>query len=76
MYICNCMGVTDKKIKSAVSCGASTVKQLRDQLGVASCCGKCAGDARELIFDTLLNNSAAMQNRTPMHARSVGRATA
>jgi len=70
------MGITDKKIKSAVSGGASTVKQLRDQLGVASCCGKCAGDARELIFDTLLTNSADMQSRRPVSARSVGQATA
>ena len=61
MYICNCVGVSDRSIKKAVNEGATTVKQLRDQLGVASCCGKCACDAREVIFDTLLSRAERSQ---------------
>lgn len=53
MYVCNCAGITTRQIQAAVIDGALTVKQLKQQLGVASGCGKCACDAREVIFDTL-----------------------
>ena len=54
MYVCNCNAVTERQIRNAVRCGASTVRKLKDELGVASCCGKCAGHAREVIEGTLM----------------------
>jgi bacterioferritin-associated ferredoxin len=49
MYVCICNGVTDREIRSAVEQGATTLECLRDQLGVASCCGTCACAAEELL---------------------------
>ena len=49
MYICICNQVTDREIRRAVKNGADCMVELRDQLGVAGCCGKCAGHAREII---------------------------
>ena len=42
MYVCICNTITDHKIKEAVSAGASSLTDLKDKLGVATCCGCCA----------------------------------
>jgi bacterioferritin-associated ferredoxin len=54
MYICICRSVTDKKIKQAVCEGASTLDDLKHELGVASCCGKCACQANTVIKETMM----------------------
>ncbi len=50
MYICICNGVTDRDIRRAVSEGANSLDALRDELGVASCCGTCACAAEALML--------------------------
>ncbi|MGH8681199.1 MAG: (2Fe-2S)-binding protein [Burkholderiales bacterium] len=49
MYVCICNAVTDREIRQCAELGARTVDELRDALGVASCCGKCEGVAREIL---------------------------
>lgn len=49
MYVCVCQAVTDRQIREAASHGVNSVKALRDQLGVASSCGKCARCAHDLL---------------------------
>jgi len=49
MYVCVCNAVTDKDIIHAVENGASSLEDVSDQLKVATCCGRCAGCARNLI---------------------------
>jgi bacterioferritin-associated ferredoxin len=49
MYICICNAITDREIRGAVSLGSATVGDLKRDLGVASCCGKCEADARRII---------------------------
>ena len=49
MYICLCNAVTDREIRQCADLGVQTLDQLRECLGVASCCGKCEGPARELL---------------------------
>lgn len=49
MYICICNSVTDRDIRAAVEAGAGSLDDLRDRLGVASCCGSCACDAEALL---------------------------
>ncbi len=56
MYVCLCKGVTDSQIREAVSSGASNLRQVRRQLGVASQCGKCACLANEIVNDSLKNH--------------------
>ena len=51
MYICICKGITDGQIRQAVNEGATTLTDLRKQLGVASQCGKCACQARSVISE-------------------------
>jgi bacterioferritin-associated ferredoxin len=49
MYVCVCNAVTDREIRQCAELGARTVDELRDALGVASCCGKCERVAREIL---------------------------
>lgn len=53
MYVCLCKSITDKDIRNAVAEGAESMRAVRDTLGVASQCGKCACLAREIIAETL-----------------------
>lgn len=49
MYICICNAVTDGEIRGAISLGSATLHDLKRDLGVASCCGKCEPDARRVL---------------------------
>jgi bacterioferritin-associated ferredoxin len=53
MYVCICNEVTDRDIQKAVIAGASSMRQLRDQLRVATRCGKCSSFARECMNQVL-----------------------
>ena len=49
MYVCICKQVTDKQIKTAIDEGAQSVRDLRNELGVASQCGQCGHCAKAII---------------------------
>ncbi len=52
MYVCLCEGVTDGQIRRAVSEGHSSMRKLREHLGVASSCGRCALYAKQVLDET------------------------
>lgn len=49
MYVCVCNGVTERQIESAVVGGAQKMRDLRELLGVASVCGRCAECAHQCL---------------------------
>lgn len=49
MYVCVCKAVTERQIHQAVGAGACTLRQLRDRLGVAAGCARCAECARDVL---------------------------
>lgn len=54
MYVCVCKGVTCKAIRAAVQeQGATSLRDLSRDLGVAMQCGKCANSARQVLNDAL-----------------------
>jgi len=59
MYVCLCEGITDGQIREAIYEGCCSYKEVRESLGVASQCGKCACLAKQVVRDTLsqLHNS-------------------
>lgn len=63
MYVCLCKGITDRQIKAAIDDGASSLRQLRKALGVASQCGKCSVMTLEILDEAL--NDTPMINGLP-----------
>ncbi len=54
MYVCLCHSVTDADIRQLVRTeGACTLRDLREQLGVATQCGKCAKCAKGVLREVL-----------------------
>jgi bacterioferritin-associated ferredoxin len=49
MIVCVCNNISDREIRQAVDLGLSTVDELRDALGVATCCGNCLSYAMEVL---------------------------
>lgn len=54
MYVCLCKGVNDKTIHKAVAAGeVESMRDLRQQYGVASQCGCCKQSAKETLNEAL-----------------------
>ncbi|TBU94730.1 bacterioferritin-associated ferredoxin [Phytopseudomonas dryadis] len=53
MYVCLCEGVTDGQIREAIYEGCCSYRDVRQTLGVASQCGKCACLAKQVVRETL-----------------------
>lgn len=49
MYVCVCHQVSDKDIHRAVSQGAKSLDCLSKELKVATCCGRCADCAKQVL---------------------------
>ena len=49
MYICICNAVTEREIVGAADLGCRTIEDLRRDLGVGNCCGKCVPEARNVL---------------------------
>lgn len=58
MYVCLCRAVTDRQIRDSVENGASSFREVRKELEVGTCCGRCVPEARELINQTLADIAA------------------
>lgn len=53
MYVCICNQVTDREIRAAVYAGASRLRDIQQELGVAAQCGKCGQMAKCILKETL-----------------------
>jgi len=60
MYICLCNGVTERDIQNCVEEGARSMRDLRQCLGVAGQCGKCAPHARAILKESQNADAPAM----------------
>lgn len=59
MYVCLCHNVTDTKIRHLVRTeGVTSMRELREQLGVATQCGKCAQCAKHVLNEALADMPA------------------
>jgi bacterioferritin-associated ferredoxin len=62
MYICLCKGISDRALQQAVCAGASSFRDVREQLGVATQCGKCARAAKAIVADALAEQQGIPAN--------------
>ncbi len=49
MYVCVCQAVTERQVREAVESGVTSMRGLRQELGVASECGRCARCAHGIL---------------------------
>lgn len=49
MYVCLCHAITDTQIRTAVAEGVTSMRELRQRLGVCSSCGKCGPCAQRML---------------------------
>jgi bacterioferritin-associated ferredoxin len=49
MYVCICSAVTDREIRQCAELGVASIADLKDTLGVATGCGRCACVADEIL---------------------------
>ncbi|WP_409421676.1 (2Fe-2S)-binding protein [Pseudaeromonas sp. ZJS20] len=49
MYVCLCLGITDKEVQQAIAEGAHSLSALRLKLGVGGECGRCRRALREQL---------------------------
>lgn len=61
MYVCVCYAVTDTEIRQAMQKGARTLRDLQQDLKVATCCGKCGTCARKILNEDLSNSIASTE---------------
>lgn len=71
MIVCICNNVSEKDIRLAVEDGMTTVSELRANLDVGTCCGKCVSCARRVLRESMDNTGSAPKNHVmhiqPMH---------
>lgn len=53
MIVCVCNNVSDHKIRYAVDAGATSMLELRSNLGIGNCCGKCIACAKTILRERL-----------------------
>ena len=53
MIVCVCNNISDREIRQAVDLGLSSMAELRRDLGVGTCCGKCASCAKQVLNEHL-----------------------
>jgi bacterioferritin-associated ferredoxin len=62
MIVCVCNNVSERKIRQAVDEGMRSMSELRDNLAVGTCCGKCNACAKHVLRECL-------EQATPLHHR-------
>lgn len=57
MFICVCNAVTDREIRACAELGASSLDELREHLGVARSCGRCAESVKAVLDEACPHSS-------------------
>lgn len=57
MIVCVCNNISEGKIHQAVMAGATTMAELRKELGVATSCGKCHSCAKHVLRECLSDSN-------------------
>jgi bacterioferritin-associated ferredoxin len=66
MIVCVCNNISDREIRQAVDLGLSNMAELRRDLGVATCCGKCHSCAKDVMNEHLERNITAQELKRPV----------
>lgn len=59
MYVCLCKGISDRVIRQAVEQGARSWREVREQTGCGTQCGKCACVGKSITRDAVAREMVA-----------------
>ncbi|MBX2847188.1 MAG: (2Fe-2S)-binding protein [Acidiferrobacterales bacterium] len=62
MFVCLCKAVTDHQIHDAVDAGVTSFETMQQELGVASVCGSCTCEVKQLMTKKFNQNLSAKQS--------------
>lgn len=74
MYVCICNAVTEREVRHAVQLGADNLNDLKEGLGVAACCGKCASCAKGIIREEQKQMREMKEQMREMHSIGISAA--
>jgi bacterioferritin-associated ferredoxin len=57
MYVCVCKGINESQIRSAISSGLCTRKDISRSLKAGTACGKCNPEIQEMLHSCLVGLS-------------------
>jgi bacterioferritin-associated ferredoxin len=72
MIVCVCHNISEKKIRREVAAGAHTYAELREQLQIGTCCGKCASCARQVLRESLAEQAHALTRTRFIPINNIG----
>ena len=49
MYVCNCNGISERMVQTALKHGATTWTEVHQYFDFAPCCGKCSSEINSAI---------------------------
>jgi bacterioferritin-associated ferredoxin len=53
MIVCVCNNISDRKIRKAVDAGMTSLADLRKNLDLGTCCGKCHSCAKQVLRECI-----------------------
>ena len=59
MIVCQCNGVSDRKIRKVVRLGASTPSEVARSCGAGTCCGGCRPIVKQILRNELAERDSA-----------------
>ncbi|MBD0321833.1 MAG: (2Fe-2S)-binding protein [Aldersonia sp.] len=59
MYVCLCHGITSHTVADAVSCGATTSREVATACGAGLDCGRCKRTVRAIIAEAAAQRACA-----------------
>lgn len=66
MIVCVCNNISDREIQQAVGLGVTSMEELRDDLGVATCCGQCFACAKDVLDEAMQTQAEPMRLLQPL----------
>ena len=62
MYVCLCKGVSDRKIRETVADGARSWREVQQETGCGTQCGKCTSVGKAITRDAVTAEVMASAN--------------
>lgn len=65
MYVCNCNGITEKEVETAIRSGVEDWDGVHEFYGCEPCCGQCECEIKDAMADA---RSEPVRDTGPMFA--------